>query len=222
MSLQQLRAVAFALLFALLISAAQANTEKTIFLAPPISDLKTLNQSLDTLTPSAPKLRTSLPVAFPTTDQPYGSEYWFLLRDLHPGQRYEVRVCWAATQPTSFLLTAFDINDVLASPELFPQASDSNTQLPHHTSKAQESVVVLLVHAAADFFTTDNARMQSPPPVHADIILDPYLANVFPKSLVPTGVYIACLAVGSFFVSGYIWKRLWAFVSSASEKEHTQ
>jgi hypothetical protein len=222
MSLQQLRAVAIALLCALLISATQANTEKAIFLAPAISDLKTLNLSLDTLTPSAPKLRKSLPVAFPTSDQPYGSEYWFLLRDLNPGQRYEVRVCWAAIQPTSFLLTAFDINDILASPESFPQASNSNSQLPLHTSKHQESVVVLLIHAAADFFTTDKARMQSPPPVHADIILDPYLANIFPKSLLPTGVYIVCLAIGSFFVSGYIWKGLWAFVSSDTKKEHTQ
>ena len=221
MSLQQLRAVAIALLFALLISAVQANTEKTIFLAPAISDLKTLNQSLDTLTPSAPKLRKSLPVAFPTGDQPYGAEYWFLLRDLNPGQRYEVRVCWAATQPTSFLLTAFDINDVLASPELFPQASASNSQLPHDISKNQESVVVLLIHAAADFFTTDKARMQSPPPVHADIILDPYLANVFPKSLLPTGVYIVCLAIGGWFISGYIWTKLSA-ITSETQKEHTQ
>lgn len=205
MNLLQLQAVTIALLFALLISTSQANTEKTIFLAPAASKLKSLNLTLDTLTPSSPRLRKSVPVAFPTDDLPYGREYLFLLRNLSPGQRYEVRVCWAATQPTSFLLTAFDVNGILDSPELFAAASSSGTQLSSNTS---ESVVILLLHAAADFFTTDKVRMQSPPPVDINIILDPYLANIFPKSLLPTAGYIICLAIGGWFISGYIWRRL--------------
>ena len=36
-------------------------------------------------------------------------------------------------------------------------------------------------------------------------VLDPYLLNVFPRSLVPTALYIVTLAVGSWFLSGVIW-----------------
>lgn len=41
--------------------------------------------------------------------------------------------------------------------------------------------------------------MESVPPVVADIILDPFLGNVFPKSLVPTacwGLIVGVAAVG--------------------------
>lgn len=218
MNLQQLREVTIALLFALLISTTQANTEKAIFLAPATSELKSLNRSLDTLTPAVPKLRKSLPVAFPTDDLPYGTEFWFLLRDLNPGQRYEVRVCWAATQPTSFLLTAFDVNDILDSPEIFAAASIFGSQLP---DREQESVVILLLHAAADFFTTDKSRMQLPPPVDIDIILDSYLANIFPKSLLATAGYIICLAIAAWFISGYIWRKL-SSITADTKKAHTE
>ena len=47
--------------------------------------------------------------------------------------------------------------------------------------------------------------MQQPEPVDVDIILDPYLANVFPASLLPTAAYILVLAVGAWFLSGKIW-----------------
>jgi hypothetical protein len=32
--------------------------------------------------------------------------------------------------------------------------------------------------------------MRHPQPVDVDIILDPYLANIFPASLLPTAIYI--------------------------------
>ena len=50
--------------------------------------------------------------------------------------------------------------------------------------------------------------MSNPPPVNLDIILDPYVFNVFPKSLGPTAVYIGVLAVGAWFISGFVWKFL--------------
>jgi hypothetical protein len=46
------------------------------------------------------------------------------------------------------------------------------------------------------------------PPVLVDIILDPYLLNIFPKSLVPTAGYLIILAFGSWFLSGLIWRLL--------------
>ena len=46
---------------------------------------------LTSLTPTNTKVRTSLPVTF------QGDDSWYLLQRLKEGQRYEVRVCWAAT-----------------------------------------------------------------------------------------------------------------------------
>lgn len=95
---------------------ALANVEKTIFVAPPppahppaLDDL-----GLDTLGPENPLLRTGLNASFPVQftvhgagagagagagedEKSSGEESWFLLEDLSPGVRYEVRVCWLAT-----------------------------------------------------------------------------------------------------------------------------
>jgi len=78
------------------------NTEKAIFLGPPSLQipiahptLKDLN--LVALSPSNSSIRTHLPALFPTTSSQYGYSTWILLHSLKEGQRYEVRVCWAAT-----------------------------------------------------------------------------------------------------------------------------
>ena len=88
-------------LFALLVASALANTEKTIFIAPDALSFTDSNPSLDvlqlqSLNHTSSTLTTSLDVLFPTEDAPQGADHWFLLRDLNPGQRYEVRVCWPA------------------------------------------------------------------------------------------------------------------------------
>lgn len=87
-----------ALLFA---PAALANTEKTIFIAPSAialpdagPQLHALN--LETITYTHSKVRTSLAIAFPTEEAPRGLDSWYLLQGLNQGQRYEVRICWAA------------------------------------------------------------------------------------------------------------------------------
>jgi hypothetical protein len=89
-------------LFVLLIASALANTEKAIFTAPDATSFTDSNPSLDVLqlqsfTHIDNTLRTSLNVVFPGEETPQGSDHWFLLRDLNPQQRYELRVCWAAT-----------------------------------------------------------------------------------------------------------------------------
>ena len=45
-------------------------------------------------------------------------------------------------------------------------------------------------------------------PVLVDIILDPYLLNIFPKSLVPTAGYLIALAILGWVLSGVIWRIL--------------
>lgn len=62
------------------------------------------------------------------------------------------------------------------------------------------------MQSAADFFTTNATLMQNPPQVDVDIILDPYVANIFPQSLLPTAAYILVLAVIAFFVSDKLWR----------------
>lgn len=105
----------------LVLPLANANVEKTIFLGPPPPPLSpSLSSStnpfnpdlsdlgLDRLSPPTPILRTELNASFPDADTDVGAgpdasaggkgtESWFLLEGLVPGQRYEVRVCWVAT-----------------------------------------------------------------------------------------------------------------------------
>ncbi|KAK5120108.1 hypothetical protein LTR85_006589 [Meristemomyces frigidus] len=210
-------------LFATLLATAEANTEKTIFVAPPPTTIPDAGPSFDnlnlySLSPDHLSLRLSLPVAFPSEEQPRGLDSWYLLQGLSEAQRYEVRICWAAVQPTSFWLDVYDITHVFDTPDLITSlAAYSEDRTEQFASEAasrlsagSRSILFLHVRSAGDFFTTNKTLMQSPPAVGVDIILDPYLANIFPQSLVPTGAYIAVLAVGSWLLSGIIWKRLFS------------
>lgn len=94
-----------AVLFA---TAALANTEKTIFVAPPAVTLPDAEPSLDalnldTLTYTHCKLRRAVSVAFPSEEAPKGLDSWYLLQGLNEGQRYEVRICWAAIVRSLFV-----------------------------------------------------------------------------------------------------------------------
>lgn len=79
-----------------------ANVEKVIFMGPeslyiPTEHPNLEDLQLDALSPNDWSLRTYLLADFPTVDAPHGSESWFLVRNLRHSQRYELRVCWAAT-----------------------------------------------------------------------------------------------------------------------------
>lgn len=91
----------FLLLFLSSLWLADANVEKTIFLAPssiPIpSETGIDDLGLDRLSPLSPILRTQLNASFPTSKNPLGTESWYFLENLTPGQRYEVRICYLAT-----------------------------------------------------------------------------------------------------------------------------
>jgi len=92
----------FALLVFLQISTVYANTEKAIFVGPrqlliPIDHPTLEDLNLDTLAPQHWSLRTHVQAQFPSKDSKYGPASWLLLHGLREGQRYEVRICWAAT-----------------------------------------------------------------------------------------------------------------------------
>lgn len=83
----------------------------------------------------------------------------------------------------------------------------------------QTSVLFLQVFAAADYFTVNKTLMENVPPVYIDVILDPYVLNVFPRSLVPTAVYILILAVGSWYFSDIVWKVIAGFARPSGEDD---
>lgn len=79
-----------------------ANVEKAIFTAPNNTNFgdarpNLIDLRLDILSPERLSVRTLLPVIFPTEKHTRGLSSWYILDSLRPGQRYEVRICWAAT-----------------------------------------------------------------------------------------------------------------------------
>ena len=98
----------------LLWTVALANVEKVIFSAPPsISHTKIhVSELAGTLSPANLRIRTKLPIAFPTEESPRGIESWVKLEDLNPGARYEVRICWLATV-SNILLSLFYFSSYL-------------------------------------------------------------------------------------------------------------
>lgn len=94
--------------FAALTPLVAANADKIIFTGPapityPLASPSLSDLNLDALSaPSNLTLRTHLSRTFhddsdPENEgKPRGQASWFLLDDLTQGQRYELRVCWAA------------------------------------------------------------------------------------------------------------------------------
>jgi hypothetical protein len=53
-----------------------------------------------------------------------------------------------------------------------------------------------------------------------DIVLDPFIFNILPKSLVPTVIYITILAIFSWFLSRHIYT--WLAEIAQQDKAHTE
>ncbi|KAL4979409.1 hypothetical protein BDW66DRAFT_102391 [Aspergillus desertorum] len=213
---------------------ASANVEKAIFIAPSaLSTDSTLDElGLERLTPASGMLRTTLNASFPTDAQRQGTDSWYLLKNLNPGQRYEVRICWLATQPTAFTLSMYTIRDALEDRALFdainsysvaaatPNRQGDTPAVANIASKL-DSVLLLRISAAADYFSLDQELMENVPPVLADIILDPFLRNVFPKSLVPTAVWTGVISCVAVVVARWIAREFASVVASAGLHEQT-
>ncbi|PTB64403.1 hypothetical protein BBK36DRAFT_1124814 [Trichoderma citrinoviride] len=235
-----------------------ANTEKVIFTAPPPITLETFSSaaspalnSLPVLGPSTSwSLRTNLTRVFANEREEDGQQQqqrgypsWLLLEDLTPGQRYEVRVCWSALEPTEFTLDTYPLNTILSTPHLLQSLSQphaatsplsaSSTQQPHHhhhhhhhlqqsPPNETSSILLLRVLAAADYFSHHHSLMKDPPPpVLVDLILDPYVYNVLPQSLVPTVCYLVVVGIASWFVARWAARSL-AAIADSEDKEKKQ
>ncbi|KZM28848.1 uncharacterized protein EKO05_0008553 [Ascochyta rabiei] len=212
-----------------------ANVEKTIFLGPSAVTLPDIRPSLEdlrlhSLSNLEPILPTQLPVQFPSHTNPHGIESWYLLSGLEEGRRYEVRICWPATSPTDFWLDTYSIAQVFDTPNLISSLASYSEQLaePHlkssldtqRTLKEAQSILFLRVQAAASYYSTNRSLMERPPLVDVDIILDPFLLNVLPRSLVPVAIYITAVAVAAWFISGYLYRWLLSVVEEPREKPH--
>jgi hypothetical protein len=74
----------------------------------------------------------------------------------------------------------------------------------NYKSDQLKSVTLIQVFALADYFTTNRTLMDQVPPVLVDITLDPYLLNIYPESLVGTGLYLVVIATGSWYFASFM------------------
>lgn len=147
-------------------------------------------------------------------------------------------------QPTAFSLDTFTLKDVFDDPPLIGSLSAyayarqaeiddlerqkllarRAKQSPELATSAESriSILFLRIFAAADYYTLDKSLMENVPPVLVDIILDPYILNIFPKSLLPTAGYILVFAIVGWFVSGYVWQLMLKLVISAEDEQRKQ
>ncbi|KAI5855839.1 hypothetical protein BZA05DRAFT_369420 [Tricharina praecox] len=219
------RAIAYlAIVLACLLQLAAANVEKEIFLGPPAStdpDVSLAGHLVPQLASSehcsnCRAIRTRLNTSFVGK----GVEHWVRVNGLEEGRRYEVRICWAATQPTDFTLDLFTPDQVLRDSALlegilaYPQ--DGAVQ------EISGSKLYLRVLAKTAYVSSQKSRMENPEPVDVDIILDPYFLNVVPESLLKIIPIIVMVAVFAWWVGGWIHRALLDFAvkSAAAEKKH--
>jgi hypothetical protein len=66
-------------------------------------------------------------------------------------------------------------------------------------------MLFLAIDAAADYHSSNKTLMKFPPDVKVDIILDPFVLGLLPRSLLPTAGYIVCVAIVAYYASGYIY-----------------
>lgn len=147
-------------------------------------------------------------------------------------------------QPTAFSLSTHTLNEVFDDPELISALSVyayarqaevddllRQTLLARRALRAPSSamsaeprvsLLFLRVFVAADYYTLDKDLMAHVPPVLVDIILDPYLLNIFPTSLLPTAAYVLLVAVAGWFLSAYVWQLMLKLAIAADDLEAKQ
>ncbi|RSL71670.1 hypothetical protein CEP53_001422 [Fusarium sp. AF-6] len=216
-----------------LATSTEANAEKVIFTAPdavpiPLQKPSLADLNLPVLTPDSWSIRTNLSRVFPKEPKDYASSAatWLLLDSLNEGQRYEFRVCWAAIQPTGFVMDVYELDTVWDTPELMQSLADyaysrqpSTDSQEDHEGERSASVLLLQIKASADYFTDDTALMRDPPPVLVDLILDPYLYNLIPRSLVPTIGFLVLVGLVAWFVARSVASKLQSIAVAGESRE---
>jgi hypothetical protein len=139
-------------------------------------------------------------------------------------------MAFAQKQPTEFKLEVYPLPVVFETPELITSLSEyafsrqesdavQSTAGKNNVEVDREaSVLFLRIFTAADYFTLNETLMANVPPVYVDIILDPYLLNIVPRSLVPVIAYITPLVPLSWFL-GHALKRWLRGVASPTRAD---
>jgi hypothetical protein len=123
-------------------------------------------------------------------------------------------------EPTEFTMDVYELDHVWATPGLMVslanyayakmpepkfQTEGQNEDEKKPTQQERTASVLLLhIQAAADYFSHHSSLMKDPPPVLVDLILDPYILNVLPRSLIPTVGYIVAVAVATWLFARWI------------------
>lgn len=102
------------------------------------------------------------------------------------------------------------------NPDSQPQRQSSQGQ-----KERTASLLLLQIRASADYFTDNAALMKDPPPVLVDLILDPFIYNIVPRSLIPTAGFIVAVSLVAIFAARYIASKLQsiAITSDSTEKK---
>lgn len=144
----------------------------------------------------------------------------------------------AKKQPTAFRINAYELDTVFETPELISELSEyawsrqpqgdrdtSDSFAPSGTVSEQEkeaSILLLQILAAADYFTANQTLMETVSPVFVDIILDPYIFNVLPRSLLPTVGYIVVVAILSWFLARYLSDQIYLHATRPGQAKKDQ
>ncbi|KID77732.1 hypothetical protein MBR_02180, partial [Metarhizium brunneum ARSEF 3297] len=212
------------------------NVEKIIFIGPPPSAMGSSNHpalsslNINTLTQDELSVRTNLDRIFASKQTGFqGQPSWILLTNLTENQRYELRVCWSALpwpslmldqEPTRFDMEAYTLDTVLENDKLLQSLNAYAAFRPKIQTTKQSTIIpnssslLIEIHSAADYFTDNAELMANPPPVLVDLILDPFLLNVLPKSLLPTVGYLSLLGVVTWFVARWVASSLQSVADS--------
>lgn len=135
-------------------------------------------------------------------------------------------------QPTDFWLDTFPITKVFDTPELISSLAEYSEQRQASSlqktgyatdrPEAAQSILLLRIQAAATYYSTNKTLMLHPSPVDVDIILDPFILNILPRSLGPAAIYITGIAIAAWFISGYIYRWIVTASQEFEEKDHQE
>lgn len=123
-------------------------------------------------------------------------------------------------------MDVYELDTVWDTPELIqslaeyassrqPNSEDGQEPFPEGQEERKSSVLLLQVRAFADYFTDNAALMKDPPPVLVDLILDPYLYNAVPRSLLPTIGYLVLVGLVAWFVARSVASKLQSIAVTA-------
>lgn len=98
-------------------------------------------------------------------------------------------------------------------------SADQKAQQQTKHAERDASVMFLQITAAADYYTTDAKLMENVPPVYVDVVLDPYIFNLLPRSMVPTIIYVIVISTIAWLVAQQVVVWLRAVATSEADKE---